>query len=672
MQTKPKLAQQSADALKEKTKNEDAPASMLEVKMDDLQLAALIDHRADSARSDWNKAPYNLTEVRESNQKLYSTEYVNDWQVDERYEDVVADNRMFTSVRTIIPFVTSQITEPEVTASDDNPLSLQFARDLEKILVLHSKQQQAKAKIKISVQDNLRGQRIGYLKLRYDAKRNTITLEHVDPSSVIVDSKARQHEEPRFLQHTQKRTIGDLLRQFPNKKDVLLQLFELSEKAEDYQIRLDEEQEITENWLFVNEDGEDTLVVSWKVKNEILAKFKDPNFIWGGQNILDAPMIPFIFFNTLNDGSSLIDQTSYMEQSHWLQENYDKRSMAIASNAKFGGIGVPVFSKKALPQSDAAKIQFSPLQRILLDTTDVRSSFTTWQAGTLQSFVVEDKYDSRNSIDNIWGTPNIMRGEQSKNNTLGQDVLIRDQAEGRQSEIIDAIDTAMARYYKILTQMIYRYFDEDHYYKYVGSDGKFVRLVINQKKLAKYLGIDVNVKTGSSLPVDRAQKRAVALRLAQLNRISTLRLYKELGLENAEEAYKQWVLESRDPSTMLKDADSNQQDRAAQEDLAVVIGGEIPDERDDVTDEYLSYLNDYLLTDKLILLENEDPDAASRVRDFISAINTKAKIKLSKLENQARNQPQTPPTPPEGPPTIPPRPDPAQLASLSGAAPLVA
>lgn len=644
---------------KKQPQEDSKPEGMLDVAMDDLSLVAIIDKRAELADAHWNGSPYELNKTREQNQKYYSTDYVKDWVIDERYEDVVADNRMFTSVRTIVPFVTSQITEPEVTAANGDALSKQFAKDFEKILNLHAKDQQAKAKIKVAVQDNLRGQRIGILKWRYDAKRNTIMLEHVDPDSVIIDHRARQHEEPRFLQHTQERTIGDLIKQFPEKEADILSLFELNKEDPDYVAKLEDTKKITENWLFVEDNDEDTLVVCWKYDNHVLAKYKDPNFIHGGNNLLEAPMIPFIFFNFLNDGSSLIDQTSYIEQSQYLQNNYDKRSMAIASNAKYGGIGVPIFAKGALPQGDAAKIQFSPLQRVLLDTNDVRQAFTTWQAGTLQPFVVEDKYDSRNSIDNIWGTPNIMRGEQSKNNTLGQDVLIRDQAEGRQSEIIDAIDVAMARFYKILAQMIYRYFDEDHFYKYVGEDGQFTRLVVNQQKVAEHLGMAISVRAGSSLPVDRAQRRAVALRLAQLNRIGTLRLYEELGLDNADEAYKQWVLEERDPATMLKELGDEVFDREAQEDLAIVIGGEVPKEREDIPDSYLQYLNDYLLTDKFKLLEEQDPEASTRVADFVSAITTKAKVKLAKLEAQqpvpkpGQNDVPPPPVGPDGKPLSP-------------------
>ena len=678
----------------------DKPKSMLAVKLDDVKLSAVIKARSNAADKVWDGEPYQLTKIREQNQKYYSTEYVKDWNVDEGIEDIVADNRLFTSIRTIVPFVTSNITEPEVTPSNSDDLSRLFALDFEKILALHAKNQNAKAKVKIAVQDNLRGQRIGVLKWRYDAKTDTITLEHVDPASIKLDHRARLHEEPRFLEHTQKRSIGDLIKQFPEKKQKLLEDLELAEDAEDYLVRLDDEVDITENWLFIEEDGEDTLVVAWKYKELVLAKFKDPNFIWGGQNLLDNPMIPFIFFNFLNDGSSLVDQTSYIEQSQYLQNNYDKRSMAIAYNAKFGGIGVPVFSKGAMPSTDAAKVKFSPKQRILLDTADVRGAFTTWQSGTLQSFVVEDKYDSRNSIDNIWGTPNIFRGEQSKNNTAAQDVMIRDQAEGRQSEIIDAIDVAMSRFYKILAQMIYRYYDKDHFYKYVGEDGQFVRLVINQDKLAEQLGIGIDVKAGSSLPVDRAQKRASAMQLAKLDRISTLQLYKALGIENADEAYKQWVLEKNDQATLLKEVDMDNVHREAQEDLAVVIGGEVPKEREDVSNEYLKYLNDYLLTDKLKLLEEKDSDAADRVRKFISAVNEKAKAKLAKLEQQtpvgkepaqpdqggqppvppmpagmppvpAPGVPGMPPMPPAGQPPmpLPAMPSPAMLPSLGGQLP---
>ena len=597
-------------------------------KLDDNTLAGMVKRRASNAEAVWQTDPYNLKKVRESNNKLYTTDYINDWVTDERYQDIVADNRNFTSIRSIVPFVTSRITQPEITSADGRDISVQFAADFEKILVEHAERQMARDKIKLSVQDNLRGQRIGVLKWRYDRATDTIVLEHCDPDSIIIDEKARLHEEPSFLQHTQERSIGDLIKQFPDKKEQIFELFSIQKGVPS---QLEEVKKVTENWLWIDYENKRELVVCWLYENFVFGKTKDPNWAEGRTNVIERQMVPFIWFNVLNDGSSLIDQTSFIEQAQYLQKNYDKREMAIAENAKYGGIGVPVFASGAITSKAAAKIKFSPIQRVLLKTSDINKAFATWQAGNLPNFIVEDKYDVRNSIDNMWGTPNIFRGEQSKNNTLGQDIIIRDQAEGRQQELVDCIDNAMERFYKLEAQMIYRYFDEEKYYRYLGEDGKFEQAVISQEKIAKNFGIVIKIKAGSSMPVDRSQKRATALKLGQMNKLGTLRLYKELGLENPEQAFKEYLLEQTNPQVLLDEVDQTVFDREAQEDLAIVMGGGNPEERDDISEPYLNYLNEYLLTDKFKFLP---VDTQARVSEFVDAIIAKAQRKADKLQMQ--------------------------------------
>lgn len=605
-------------------------------KIDDSVFGSMVKRRRNEASGHWKKE-YGLKSVREKNNKDYLAKYVDEQLIDERYEEVYVDNRQFTSVRTIVPFLTARITQPEVIPVNDDELSIQFAHDFEEALHRHAKKQMARAKIRLAVQDVLRGERVGVVKWRFDRSTNTVVLDHVRPDSVLIGKRASLFEEPDFVEFTLERSIGDLIAQFPDKADKIKKLFDI-EKGTPSQFERVEE--IKESWIWVDSDGEKELVVGWSYQNSVFGKVSDPNWDEGGKNLTERSMIPAVFINFLNDGSGYIDQTSFMEQSKWLQSNYNKRGQTIAENARYGGTGVPIFAKGAISQKDVAKIHFSPIQRVLLDSPDVSKAFTTWQSQNLPNYIVEDKYDDRNSIDNIWGTPNIFRGEQSKNNTLGQDIMVRDQAEGRQADPIDCIDDAMQRFYQIEGQMMYRYFDEDKFYNYIGSDGKFVSIVINQKQIAKNLGIEINVQAGTSLPIDRAQKRATIMELLKLNKVGTLAAYKELGVfEDPEGAFKQYVQEQADPTTLLAEVDKQVFDRKANTDLQLVIGGKEPDERDDLDPEYIQYLNEYLLTDKYKLLK---PEQQARVSEFIDAIIAKASRKLTKLELQPQPEVEEP------------------------------
>lgn len=594
---------------------------------DETTLRGMVQRRYDKAHKHW-ESKYNLTKLREDNLKLYDTSYLKSILIDDRYEEFYADNRLFTSVHTILPFATGRITDCDVTPSDDDDDAMFFARDFKKILQLVRDKAMARAKIKLAIQDVLKGQRLGVLKWVYNPTKDCLELEYCPPDSITVDGDSMLYEEPKFVRHTQKRSIGELIRQFPNKKDDIFLKFNIIKGVPS---QLEEEKEVSENWMFVDDGETAQYVIVWLLQDLVLGAVTDPNWMNKLPNLIDYPMTPFVFFNLLNDGKGLVDSTSFIEQAQYNQKNYDKLGQRIVEDAAYGGTGVPVFAKGAMKQGEAAKVKFSPIQRIELDTDDVSKAFTTWTGGNMPTFIPNEKQDARNNVDNIFGTPNVFRGEQSNNNTATQDVLVRDQAEGRQAELIDAIDFAMDRFYKLEGQMIYRYFDEKQYLKYKGDDGRLVKLAVEQSKIAGYTDMEITVEALSGVPIDKSQQRATAVKLLELNKIGTLTAYKMLGIENPEEAFKEYVQEQADPKALLDEVDKTIYDHEANEDLQAVIAGQTPDDRDDISETYINYINDYLQTDKYHLLT---PKQQAAVSDYLGIILDKAQRKLQKMTSQ--------------------------------------
>lgn len=603
----------------------DDSALVFDIALSDTTLGNMVKRRAADSTSHWEKL-YGLKKLREENIKTYTSERVRKAARDDRFEDIFSDNKIFTSIRTILPFITSNMTQPEVVPADDNSEALKFARDFEKILVEVGENAYARDKGKLAMQDLLKGQRLGVLKWVFNPSKNKLELEHCTPGSIVVGRRSRLREEPDFVQHLQERTIGRLVQQFPDKKDAIYKAYDI-EKAVPSQ--LEKVVNITENWIFIeDEDVTKLAVVFMTDTGEVLGKMSDPNWIDGGDNLIDEHMMPFIFYNFLNDGSGYIDDTSFLEQAEFNQKNYDKRGQTIAENAAYAGIGVPVFGKGAIKEETAAKVHFNPTQRIMLDIEDVGKGFTTWTGGQLQPFVMEDKLDMKNSVLDVFGTNSIQQGQQSGNKTAQQDILLRNQAEGRQQELIDCVDNAMSRFYLIEAQMIYRYFDDIQYYNFLGDDGQFEHLAISQARIAKNLNIKIKIKSGTSMPVDRSQKIAQALELAKLQRIGTLRLYKELGLEKPEEAYKEYLREKVLPFADLGEMDKEIFNREADEDLQLVIAGKTPKQREDITDDYLIHLQEYLLTQQYEQLKVKEQQ---QVSVFIAEVIAQAKRKAMKM-----------------------------------------
>lgn len=586
--------------------------------------------RRQEAEGHWQKS--DLKSIREKNNKEYLGTYIEEQLVDERYQEIYSDNRQFTSVRTIVPFLAARVTAAEVTPANGKDASIQFAHDFEEALQKHAEKQQGRAKVRLAIQDVLTGERVGILKWRYDAQLDNVILEHIDPKCVTIGKRARLFEEPDYLCQTLERSVADLIAMFPDKEEKIKELFGITKGTPS---QLERVYEIREEWLWVDVDKKKELVVGWSWQNFLFGKIKDPNWSENGKNVIDSPMIPYVFFNFLNDGSGYIDQTSFIEQAMYSQRNYNKRGQTIAENAKYGGTGVPIFAKGAIGQKDVAKIRFSPIQRVLLDSPDVSKAFTVWQSTPLPNYIMEDKADLRDSIDNIWGSNAALRGQETSNKTLGQDVINRDQAEGRLSDPVDCIDDSMTRFYLIEAQLMYRYFTEKKYINYLGNDGKFVSIAISRDEISKNVGIQINVKAGTSLPIDRAQKRATIMELLKNNKVGVLTAYKELDIfDDPEAAYKEYLLEQTDPAAAMQEVDKQVFDRDANEDINLVIAGEEPEEREDVGEEYLNHLNEWLLTDKYMLLQQDNADAAARLSAFIDKVTAKAQRKVDKMQMQ--------------------------------------
>lgn len=597
------------------------------------------------AEGHWNKQ--GLKKVREDNIKDYLAKYVDEQLIDERYQEVYNDNRQFVSVRTILPFLTARLTAPEVTPANGKDSSIQFAHDFEEAMQRHAERQHGRAKVRLSVQDLLKGERVGIGKWRYDAQLDTVIYEHVKPETVIIGKRGKQYEEPDYMCQDIERSVADLINMFPDKEAKIKELFGIDKGTPS---QMEKVYEVREEWLWIYDSNyKKELVVGWTWQNYCFGKIKDPNWNENGKNVIDNHMMPYVFFNILNNGSGYIDETSFIEQAKWSQQNYNKRGQTIAENAKYGGTGVPIFAKGSISQKDVAKVRFSPIQRVLLDTADVSKSFTVWQSTPLPSYVVEDKNEQKQSIDNIWGANDALRGQQSDNKTLGQDVMNRDQAEGRLSDPVDCIDDSMTRFYQLEAQLMFRYFTEKKYVNYIGNDGKFVSIAISNQEVADNVGIQIGVKAGTSLPIDRSQRRATVMQLLQINKIGTLTAYKTLDLfDDPEAAYKEYLLETVDPPSALQEVDKQVFDRDAFQDLMQVIAGEVPEEREDVDEEYGQYLQNWLETDKFMLLQRKDDKAAARVSSFVDHIIQKLARKMNKMQMLPTNN--QPPPPPDAQP----------------------
>lgn len=655
-------------------------------------LVAMQDRLVGQSKTFWDGKDYKLTQKRKENVRLYLGQQISD-QDDGTDDNLTLDNRIFSSVRTVVPYTTMRVTEPEVYPSSNKEAAKRFAEDFEKALHIKADKEKVKMKMKFALEDAII-QRGGYLKPRYDpATNNFCAIEYIPCESIIMDHKAKFGEEPRYFRHLLDKSIEDLVVMFPDMKTRIYNVFKVDDSTD--KATMQASHQINEDWSFIpqttkdaegNDQQELDLVVCWNYKKVAFGCIQDPNWRYGKENFLDQHMMPLVFVNVLNDGRSYIDKTTFVEQAKYSQNTIDQRGRQIGENASLGSIGMPVVDSAALADDQSQYLTYEEDTVLELDVSNagknsITDVFTTWKAGTLSADVYNDKTDAVAAVQNAFGASAIMQGNQTDNNTLGQDELLRDQSMGRQIEIVDAIDTATQRLYLLVAQFMLVYGDEQELFKSVGENSEFDYIIMHTSTLDT--NAEIRVKSGTSMPVDNPQRRATADKAATQLMIDPLTYWEIMDQPNAQKYAKRLMDFKVDPNSFLKDTEEELFNRDAYVDIEFIKQGVPPPYRDDLPKEYFDYLNQYVLSGDL-----ENPKITLEVRQalsqFIDTQLARAQKMLGMAEtqlptagdvsayNQQVDEANGAPQPPEsaGPPgTAPAGGPPAQAGTAPGPAP---
>lgn len=605
-------------------------------------IIAFQDERVGESKAYWDGNDYKLEAVTKENEKLYLGKQVSD---EDNGEDgnLALDNRIFSSVRTIVPYVTTRITEPEVYPSSNSEAAKRFAQDLEKALHIKADKENVKQKIKFALEDAIIRRR-GYLMPRYDASTgNFCAVEYVPAESIIVDHKAKSYEELRYFRRCIERSAEDLITMFPDMEARILDLFKIADKTKRKDMSI--VHIINEDWFFIPVDETDDegntkktldLVVCWNYKKQALGCIQDPNWRYEGDNFLDHHMMPLVFLNVLNDGRGYIDKTSFVEQAKYEQQTIDARQRQIGKNADLGSIGMPVVDSAALADDQAQYVRFDEETVLELDVTNagknsINDVFTQWKADPLSEDVYKSKVDAIEGVQNAFGASAVMQGNETDNKTLGQDELLRDQSMGRQQEIVDAIDSATQRLYLLMAQFMLVYGDEQEMFKFVGENSTFDYIIMNTSTLDT--NAEIRVKSGTSMPIDKPQRRATADAAANKAMIDPLTYWEIMDEPNAQKYAKRMADWTNNPAAFLADAKDELFNRDAYVDIEIIKQGGTPDFRDDLEQEYFDYLNQYVLSGDL---ENPQIELTTRqaISQFIDQQLARAQKKLGMAETQ--------------------------------------
>lgn len=572
----------------------------------------------------WNKAPWNLQEVDKQNVKFYLGEqFDSKWVKD---NDSFIDNRLFSSVRAILSYATGQLAVPEITPSRGDEQYVHMARMIQAALYQHSLNENVDQKTRSAVA-NLILRKRGYLKLRFDPNAGAygdIVTEVCNPEDIIIDRTAGYLQNPNKIYHRIRCSVEELITRFPKKEAQIKRAYSIKQGRF---TQISQYVTYFECWFtYMDSKGIPREAVCWFINNPdtlILDKMPNPNWVYTGddkndkqQNITSVPPKPFVAFNYLNLGHSYIDETCLFEQARPQQELLNNRQRQFHQNVDYMN-GRWVASKKAFSEEDANKlVNKGPKTVAMTKFEDVNKAIAVLTPTGQPQQVFQSIIDARSEIDGIMGTPSIFKGaDPQSQDTLGRDMMVKQQAGMLQDDLVRAVSKGMEIYYQIKLQLMRTYYTEDYWFQVKGGDGKFDFIMLNGDL------IDANVKIGvqvdSTLPLDKQMIRANAMGLAKMRLIDPLTLFEDMGLPNPEVRAERLLRSQLDGITYLQSIEQQMDNNDAEVDVMLLTAGKEPQERDNYDEGYLNYFNHFMTTNRFSMLPQ---DAKQRVVQYLVAI----------------------------------------------------
>lgn len=639
----------------------------LTIDIPDKQIVKNLDQRIQDSDDYWNTADgFDLRNVRGKNMRMYLNKQ-NDVRSLYRYQMPYKENQIYIAEQAIIAYLTAQNPQPEVYPSQDTQLSKKFALDLEKVEMAHSQKVKLTQIAETAVRNAL-NKRVGFIMFRYDpnaGRDGEIVPFAPDPEHCIVDKNARMGENPAFFCYLLKMSVNDACSRWPNKKEDILSANGI--KYQTYK-QMETIMVVKEVYLtYYDKQFKPQEALVYYFNDVVLEKARNPHWLYASpnKNFLDSPHKPVIALNFDNDGTHWIDQTSAVEQAEAIQNVLNKRGRQLMEVAdKANGILI-VSQDSGLTKDDLQELTGDPNQRLIIKTAGMKTGDMVYQVPPPQvpNFLYQDKVDLRTTVHAIMGTPSEFTGSNdgdADSETLGEALMKKNQASGRQDLYVRAIDRFMYEYFNMLTQMMVVWYNTDHLFVYNGQDGEFDHIVMNRKLVEE--GIAVNVKGGTTLPFDKQRQEAIALQLFKGQGISLLDVYKLLHLPDPQKLYDNWAKGSVDPMSLARDAIEEIDDSKAYVAYVEIMAGKEPKEPDDCTKEFVLTLRKLMLRDEFMEAPKKYQNAFFKYVDrAIASLELRTSLDIMSQEGLQLLEPKQPiqPLPPITPPQptgIPPSP----------------
>ena len=616
--------------------------------IDDKEMIKGLNNRIEDSVGYWNDVQgYNLKYARNQSERMVIGKQIDISKL-YRYQIPYVDNEVHVAVDTIISYITAQTPRPEVYPAQATDQAKILARDVEKAMIAYCDMYDIGTVFEQALYGVL-VKRLGVIKLYYDPDLDEIVTRSINPDWIIVDKNAKAGENPAFICEIHKDTLENLVLTFPKKKS---QIFDLMKIKRGTPNQLTEEVVWREVHATVYDRGTKQEVIFCYIKDLMLGKYKDPNWLYSGndgstKNFIPTPMKNYIPLNYLNSGIHWIDETTPIEQAYSMQDVLNKRGRQIMENADTAN-GFLAVSSEAIDMDDAENLVGDPNQKIVIKTSGrpIAEFIMQVPPHMLPNFVVEDKQDLRTTLHSLMGTPAQLAGtnqDDDNSDTLGESIMIKNQASGRQDRLARAVERTAKVYFNMLAQLMKVHYTSKHWFVYNGGDGDFDHVVLTRHLIDE--GMQITVRAGTTLPFDKARQESVAMNLAKMGMISPLDLYKDLHMDNPQQRYDNWYKWKTQPDALARDLENQEQDsQAYMEFIEIMNGKKDVKPYDEATQEHILTHRKQMITDQFLKADHSKQKAMLDLLGVeLRSLELRTELEQLSMPPQQAPQPGQPP-----------------------------
>jgi hypothetical protein len=623
----------------------------IDLNIPDDKLIENINQRIEDSKTYYNDANgFDLEQKRSENLRFYLGLQANSADYYDQEEPYI-ENQIRRAVDSIVAYATARSPQSVVTPAEDTPQAKKFALNLEKAHNIHSVKFDLRGIIEICVRSWLLNQ-AAYIMLEFDpgyGENGEIIPKFIPCDELVVDKNARYGQNPGFIAVYEKHTVESLLYTFPEKKKEILTSIGAKQAGTK---NITKEIVIKKTWFtyYDPKTGKPDEAVAVHYDDVMLGTYQDINWLQGKRNFLEAQMKPIIPLNVINDGKHWVDFSSTIDDGIRLQRLINSRGKQINQNAmRSNGTTIVDGKKSGLTKEDVENWTGGPNQKIYLKKalTSANKEEMIWQlpGQDVKPFVVAAQNDIRNQLGEIMGVPIDQSGSDLSGDdpTLGQTLLKKNNDNSRQDMIVRALDRMLYQYFNLLTQMMFVWYDEDHFFPYMDADGSFERIVIKRYYFDD--GMQVGVKGSSTIAFDKNREQAMMIHFADKNQMSLLDAYRIAGFENPQKLYDNWAKQQKDPVELIRDANDAYDAGDAYAEFLEILNGKMPKFKDDASKDFILTLRKMQLTDKFLKAKVKYQQAfLKRLQEYLDRYELKTSLdQLSQIDIAKIGSQQIPP-----------------------------